>query len=91
MMSLSDDKLADIIGALRTTSRYLDDIINTNQVILTIWQVKYTNKSSKLIELIPLILKPHLCLHLCISNNIVSTKIYDKREDFDFEIVISHF
>ena len=37
MMSLSDDKLADIIGALRTTSRYLDDIINTNQVILTIW------------------------------------------------------
>ena len=26
-------------------------------------------------------------LHLSISNNIVSTKIYDKRDDFDFEIV----
>ena len=25
-------------------------------------------------------------LHLSISNDIVSTKIYDKREDFDFEI-----
>ena len=28
-----------------------------------------------------------LDLHLSISNGIVSTKIYDKREDFDFEIV----
>ena len=28
-----------------------------------------------------------LDLHLSISNNIVSTKIYDKRDDFDFEIV----
>ena len=26
-------------------------------------------------------------LHLSISNDIVSTKIYDKRDDFDFEIV----
>ena len=30
-----------------------------------------------------------LDLHLLISNNIVSTKIYDKRDDFDSEIV--HF
>ena len=28
-----------------------------------------------------------LYLHLSISNDIVSTKIYDKRDDFDFEIV----
>ena len=28
-----------------------------------------------------------LGLHLSISNHIVSTKIYDKRDDFDFEIV----
>ena len=27
-----------------------------------------------------------LDLHLSISNGIVSTKIYDKRDDFDFEI-----
>ena len=33
--------------------------------------------------------KPYLFLglHLSISNDIVSTKIYDKRDDFDFEIV----
>ena len=28
-----------------------------------------------------------LDLHLSISNDIVSTKIYDKSDDFDFEIV----
>ena len=28
-----------------------------------------------------------LDLHLSISNDIVSTKIYDKRDDFDFEII----
>ena len=28
MMSLSDDKQADIFDAFNTTSRYLDDILN---------------------------------------------------------------
>ena len=32
-----------------------------------------------------------LDLHSSISNDIVSTKIYDKRDDFDFEIVNSPF
>ena len=30
---------------------------------------------------------PFLNLNLCISNGTVSTKIYDKRDDFDFDIV----
>ena len=30
---------------------------------------------------------PILDLYLCISNGTVSTKIYDKRDDFDFDIV----
>ena len=34
---------------------------------------------------------PFLDLHLSISNDIVSTKIYDKRDDFDFELVIFPF
>ena len=46
MMSLSDDKQADVIDAFNTTSRYLDDILNINNVILTIWLVKYTDQSS---------------------------------------------
>ena len=32
MMSLSDEKQADVIDALNTTSRYLDDILNINNV-----------------------------------------------------------
>ena len=32
MMSVSDDKQADIIDALNTTSRYLDAILNINNV-----------------------------------------------------------
>ena len=30
---------------------------------------------------------PFLDLNLCISNGTVSTKIYDKQDDFDFDIV----
>ena len=30
MMSLSDDKQADVIDAFNTTSKYLDDILNIN-------------------------------------------------------------
>ena len=32
MMSLSDDKQADVMDALNTTSRYLDDILYINNV-----------------------------------------------------------
>ena len=32
MMSLSDDKQADVIDAFNTTSKYLDDVLNINNV-----------------------------------------------------------
>ena len=35
MMSLSDDKQADIIGVFNTTPRYLDGILNINNVFDT--------------------------------------------------------
>ena len=62
-------------------------------LILTIRYVKYTLRSPNLIKLIPLIPKPQFwtCICLSISNDIVSAKIYDKRDDFDFEIVNFHF
>ena len=37
IMSLSNDKQADIIDAFNTSSRYLDDILNINFVCLTLW------------------------------------------------------
>ena len=90
MMSLSDDKQADVIDAFNTTSRYLDDILNINNVYLdnmvsqiypSELQLNKANASDTEAAF--------LDLHLSISNDIVSTKIYDKRDDFDFEI--SHF
>ena len=87
-MSLSDDKQADIIDAFNTSSRYLDDILNIDNVYFdTMVKVKYSLQSSNLIKPIPLIPKQRFRLALSISNDIVSTKIYDKCDDFDFEIV----
>ena len=40
MMSLSDDKQADVIDAFNTTSRYLDDILNINNFF---WQYGKSN------------------------------------------------
>ena len=37
MVSLSDDKQADVIDAFNTTSIYLDDILTLVMFILKIW------------------------------------------------------
>ena len=87
MMSLSDDKQADVIDAFNTTSRYLDDILNINvyfdNMVSQIYpsELKLNKANASDTE------AAFLDLHLSISNDIVSTKIYDKRDDFDFEIV----
>ena len=88
MMSLSDDMQADIINAFNTTSIYLDDILNINnvyfdnmvsQIYPSEHQLNKTNTSDTKAAV--------LNLNVSISNDIVSTKIYDKRDDFDFETV----
>ena len=92
MMSPSDDKQADVVDALNTTSRYLDDILN-------IYNVYFDNMVSQKYPSELQLNKANtsdteaafLDLHLSISNEIVSTKIYDKRDDFDFQIVNSPF
>ena len=87
MMSLSDDKQADVIDAFNTTSRYLDDILIINNVY-------FDNMVS---EIYPSELQLNrantsdteaafLDLHLSISYDTASTKIYDKSDDFDFDI-----
>ena len=83
MMSLSDDKLADVIY-----SRYLDDILNINNVyfdnmVSQIYpsELKLNKANASDTE------AAFLDFHLSISNDIVSTKIFDKRDDFDFGIV----
>ena len=88
ILSLSDDKQADVIDAFNTTSRYLDDILN-------IINVYFDNMVSKVYPSELQLNKANtsdtkaafLDLHLSISYDIVSTKINDKRDDFDFEII----
>ena len=88
MMPLSGDKQADITDAFNTTSRYFDDIVNINNVYLdnmlseiypSELQLNKTNTSESEAAF--------LDLHLSISNDIVSTKFNDKRDDFDFKFV----
>ena len=55
MMSLSDDKQADVIDAFNTTSRYLNDISNINNVYFD----NMVSQSFNLIKPIPLIPKLH--------------------------------
>ena len=77
-----------LLWYFNTTSRYLDDILNINnvyfdnmvsQIYPSELQLNKANASDTEAAF--------LDLHLSISNDIVSTKIYDKRDDFDFEIV----
>ena len=88
MNSLSDSKQADIIEVFNSTSRYLDDLLNidnpyfdrfVSQIYPSELQLNKANRSETE--------APFLDLHLSISNGFVSSKIYDKRDDFDFDIV----
>ena len=71
-----------------STSRYLDDLLNidnpyfegkVNQIYPPELQLNkaYTTDTET----------PFLDLHLSIANGFVSSRIYDKRDDFDFDIV----
>ena len=88
MLSLSDNNQAEFIEAFNSTSRYLDDLLNIDnsffeqmvgQIYPTELQLNKANSSDTE--------APFLDLNLSITNGIVSSKIYDKRDDFNFEIV----
>ena len=88
MLSLSDNNQTDIIEAFNSTSRYLDDLLDIDnpyfeqmvgQIYPTELQLNKANSSDTE--------APILDLNLSITNGIVSSKIYDKRDDFNFEIV----
>ena len=88
MLSLSDNNQADIIEAFNSTSRYLDDLLNIDnpyfeqmvgQIYPTELQLNKANSSDTE--------APFLDLNSSITNGIVSSKIYEKRDDFNFEIV----
>ena len=75
---------------LENTSRYLDDILKINNTHFdnTVSQI-YGNPSELQLNKANTsdTEASYLCLHLSIFNDVVSTKIYDKRDDFYLEIV----
>ena len=83
MTSLSGVKQAEIIEAFKSTSRYLSDLLNidnpffegmVNRIYPPELQLNKANTSDTE--------APFLDLHLSISNGFVSSKIYDKRDDW---------
>ena len=88
MLSPSDNNQTDIIEAFNSTSRYLDDLLNIDnpyfeqmvgQIYPTELQLNKANSSDTE--------APFLDLTLSTTDGIVSSKIYYKRDDFNFEIV----
>ena len=88
MKSLSPENQADIVEAFNSTSSYLNDLLNidniyfgymVNRIYPAELQLNKANSSDTE--------APFLDLNLSISNGTVSTKIYDKWDDFDFDIV----
>ena len=83
MDSLNHDNQTDVSEAFNSTSRYLDDLLNINNpyfegMVKQIYPPELQlNKAS------------FLDLRLFIANGFVSSKIYDKRDDFDFDIALN--
>ena len=80
MLSLSEDNQSNVIKAFNSTSQYLDDLLNIDNNFF----------DSMVNHIYPSELH-FLDLHLSISNGFVKTKIYDKRDDFDFDVVYFPF
>ena len=88
MLSLSENNQSDVIEAFNSTSRYLDDLLNidnnffdsmVNRIYPSELQLNKANVSDTEASFVD--------LHLSISNGFVQTKLYDKWDDFDFDIV----
>ena len=83
MLSLSDNNQTDTIEAFNSTSIYLDDLLNIDnphfkQMVGQIYptDLQLNKASSSDTE------APFLDLNLSITNDIVSSKIYDKWDEF---------
>ena len=88
MTFLFDDNITEIIQALNSSSRYLDDLLNTDDpyfegMVVRIYSPELQLNKDNTSETET----PFLDLHLSISNGFVLSKIYDERNDFDFPLL----
>ena len=88
ILSLSNNNKTDIIEAFNSTSRYLDDLLNIDnpyfeQMVGLIYPTELQLNKANSSDTEALFLD----LNLSIRNCIVSSKINDQWDDFNFEIV----
>ena len=88
MLSLSEDNQSDGVEAFISTSWYLDDLLNignnffdsmVSRIYPSELQLNKANVSDTEASF--------LDLHFSISDGFVKTTIYDKRDDYDFDMV----
>ena len=87
MMSLSE-KQSEVIEAFSCMCRYLDDLLNSDNkyvdgLISQIYPIEFQFNKANSSET----KAPFLDLHLSILDGFILCKIYDKPDNFDFEIV----
>ena len=88
MLSLSVANQSDVIEAFNSTSRYLDDLLNIdNNFFDSMVNHIYPSELQFNKAIVSDIEASFFYLHLSISDGFVKTKIFDKRDAFDFDIV----
>ena len=88
MKSLTKEKRYDLIDAFNSTSRYLDGLLNIDNIhfehmVHRIYLAELQLNKANAFDTEAVFLDLNLSIH----NDIVSTKIYDKWDDFNFDIV----
>ena len=90
MKSLTKEKRYDLIDAFILTSRYLDDLLNIDTIhfehmVHRIYPAELQLNKAKSSDTEAAFLDLNLSIH----NDIVSTNIYVKRDDFNFDIIVN--
>ena len=92
MLSLSDDNQSEVIEAFISTSRYLNDLLSIDNTF-------FDSMANHVYPLEPQLNKANVSdteasffdLHLSIPDVFVKIKIFDKGDDFDFDIMYFPF
>ena len=90
MKSLTKEKRYDMIDAFNSTSIYLDDLLNIDnihfeQMVYRTYPAELQLNKANASDTEAAFLDFNLSIH----NDTVSTIIYDKRDDFDFDIIVN--